>query len=364
MHKESSALLFASAKPSSMDREETLPSRFLRLLERLDVQKSVKNRVVAVKMHVGGGVGYSTVHPLFVRLLVEHLKRGSPSRIFITDASVEGADMRGYCRQTVGAPLLPAIGKDGRDVSRRYLRWDKIKSVEIGNPVLNADVLINLSHVKAHGDCGFGGACKNLAMGCVPPGTRMKMHSLEGSLTWNRKKCIRCDRCLRECPTKANRFDEDGEYRIFWHNCRMCQHCVLACPESAISIMRPEFDLMQEGLARVAQAVLNNFGSGSVFHINFLTFITIFCDCWGLTTPALVPDIGIIAGRDIVAVDQASLDAVKTSDLIPGSLTPPYRLGKGRHLFEKIHGKDPYAQVRSMEQLGMGSTKYALTEIK
>jgi hypothetical protein len=188
------------------------------------------------------------------------------------------------------------------------------------------------------------------------------MHSLEGRLVWSRAKCVRCGKCIQECPTKANRFTKEGEYDIFWHHCRMCLHCMLACPTGAIRITRPKFDLFQESLARVAKLVLDEFAAEDVFHLSVATFVTIFCDCWGFTTPALVPDIGIFGGTDIVAVDHAALSSVKTRNLIPGSITPPYRLGKGKHLFEKLHAKDPFVQIRAMERLGMGSTKYRIVE--
>ena len=357
-------VLFASAKPDRMDRNETLPARFQRLLERLPLKERVKGKTVAVKMHLGGGLGYSTIHPLFVRLLCDHIKEGKPRKVFVTDSSVKNAEVRGYSEHTLGVPLLPALGKDGKDVSRKLVGWSKIKSVEVGNPILDTDVLINLSHLKAHGACGFGGACKNIAMGCVPGSSRQKMHALEGKLIWEREKCIRCGKCLKECTTKANKFNDKGEYEIFWHHCRMCMHCALVCPTNAILIKKPKYDLMQEGLARVTKAILANFRREDLFHINFLTFITIFCDCWGMTTPALVPDIGIMAGQDLVAVDQASLDAVKTKDLIPGSITPPFYLGKGRHLFEKLHARDPYSQLRALERLNVGISRYKLTNVR
>lgn len=356
-------VLFASARPERVDRGLTLPARFDRLLERLNVSGAVKGKTVAVKMHVGGGLGYSTIHPLFVRLLVEHIRKGGPKRVFVTDGSVRDAARRGYTEETVGAPLASSIGDNGKDVKPRRTRWPHMKTVYLGKPILDADVLVNFSHVKGHGDCGFGGACKNLAMGCVPDRTRQAMHSLEGKLTWERGKCIRCNRCIEECPTDANKFDENGEYRIFWHHCRMCLHCMLACPTKAITIAEKKFDLFQEALARTAMEVLKSFRADRVFHINVLTNITVFCDCWGLTTPSLVPDVGIFASRDIVAVDEASLKAIRTADLIPGSLTPPYRLGKGKHLFEKIHGKDPFNQVRALERLGAGSGRYVVRTV-
>ena len=94
---------------------------------------------------------------------------------------------------------MASIGDDGKNVVKTETGWDKLPPVLLGKPILDADVLINFSHLKGHGDCGFGGACKNLAMGCVPGSSRRDMHSLEGSLTWNNEKCIKCNKEAPYC---------------------------------------------------------------------------------------------------------------------------------------------------------------------
>jgi len=354
-----STVLFASAVPARMDRDQTLPVRFQRLLDKLAMARRVKGRTVAIKMHLGGGMGYTTIRPLFVKLLVSHLReKGGAKDVFITDGDVSSAGDRGYAVQTVGARLVPACGKNWKNVRKVATGWSALAGVQIGRPILDADVLVNFSHVKGHGDCGFGGACKNLAMGCVPPATRGALHGLEGDLTWDKAKCVHCGKCIKECEPKANKFTDKGEYVIFWHHCKGCAHCMLICPTGAIRMSNRNFNLFQEGLARVSMLVVNNFRKDDIFHI------TPYCDCWGLSTPALVPDIGIMAAGDIVAVEEATLDAIKTRNVLPGSIVPPLTLGRGRHLFEKLHSRDPYAQPRLLERLGAGTRKYRLVEVK
>lgn len=359
-----SKVLFASARPEKLDRDRTLPAKFSRLLALLPIQERVAGKTVAIKMHLGGGIGYSTIHPLFVKLLVDHIKAGNPKRVFVTDGSITGASDRGYAKETIGAELVPALGADGKDLVRLETGWPSLPVAWLGRPIVEADVLIDFSHIKGHGACGFGGACKNLAMGCTPGETRGAMHGLEGELVWDKSKCTHCNKCLEECSTQANTFNEQGDYNIFWHHCRRCMHCMLACPTKAIRIQAPQFNLFQEGLARVAKLVLDTFKPEDVFFINTLMHITIYCDCWGFTTPALVPDIGIAAGQDIVAVEQACLDMIKSEEVIPGSITPPYMLRDGKHLFEKLHGKDPYVQVQWLEKLGLGTTRYDMADVK
>lgn len=347
-----------------MDIDCTLPARFVRLLKQLGVAEQVKGKTVAIKMHVGGNFGYSTIHPLFVKLLVDHLKTGKPRRVFITDGDIGSAAARGYAVETVGAELVPLCGPDWKSVRKLSTGWPRLKHILAGEELLKSDVLVNFSHVKGHGDCGFGGACKNLAMGCIPPLTRRDLHQLEGDLVWEKAKCTHCKKCIEVCPTKANSFTDKGEYQIFWHDCKMCQHCVLACPVKAIDIPGRNFAIFQEGLARVAKLILDQFAAGNTFHVNVLTHITPFCDCWGMTTPAIVPDIGIMAGDDIVAVEEASLDSIDFKKVIPGSIPLPLKLRKGKHLFEKLHARDPYLQIRSLEKLGAGTGKYKLEEVR
>lgn len=157
---------------------------------------------------------------------------------------------------------------------------------------------------------------------------------------------------------------ESGEWSVFYHHCRFCQHCVLVCPEGAIEMRGGAYADFQRGMALTTTEVLKTFDEGHKLFINFLTDITIFCDCWGMTTPRLVPDIGILAGRDIVAIEQASLDMIRLEDLIPGSLPDHIELGEGKHLFEQIHGKDPHLVIDYLAELGQGKKEYTLREIQ
>ena len=107
-------------------------------------------------------------------------------------------------------------------------------------------------------------------------------------------------------------------------------------------------------------------GNGKdLFFINFLTDITMYCDCWGFSSPSLVPDIGILAGNDIAAIETASLDMIKTENLIQNGL-PKNRntLGKGEHLFEKIHGKNPYTMIQYLEDYYECSSEYEIKEVR
>jgi len=358
-------ILFADARVRDLVPDQTLPAKFRRLLEKMDLASMVKGQVVAVKMHLGGNIGFTTIHPLFVRILIEEIKKGGAKRVSVMDGSTGGAVARGYTRETIGAPIVSCFGKGGEQLHKKKVGFPGLNWAYYGAECWDADVFIDLSHIKGHGMCGFGGAIKNIAMGCVPPKTRGDIHRVQGGIVWDADKCIRCQKCVKECPRHANRFDENGNYQVDWHECTYCQHCVLVCPENALELSDDDFAKFQDALAHVAAVFLKNFKPDKVLFINVLMNITIFCDCWGLSTPSLVPDIGIIAGRNIVATETASLDKIKFSKLMKEGLPHGRKivLKKG-HLFERIHGKDPYMQVRKLDDLGFGPADYKIVNVK
>nr|MDD6335945.1 DUF362 domain-containing protein [bacterium] len=355
-------LFFSPVDFSRYNADETLPHRFERMLERLPINDKLEGKSVAIKMHVGRSVGYTTIPPLFVRILVEHIKKvgGKP---FVCDQEVDDAEARGYTQAFLGCPVVAVCGQLGKYFYTRQVDYKTFHEVDVAGHIADADFMIDLSHVKGHGACGYGGACKNIAMGCVTDRTRAQIHSLEGGLVWDESKCIHCEECVQGCNHNANSF-KDGKYDIFYHNCTFCQHCVKVCPTGAIVMDDNRYDDFQYGMALCTSEVLKTFEPGHVYYINFLMDITALCDCWGMSTPPLVPDIGILAGDDIVAIERASLDMIKVENFMPiGAPTGTQLSGKG-HLFEQLHGRDPFVQLRQLAHHGLGSEEYTLTEVR
>ena len=361
-------LLFARYAPKTLEPDRAIGAKWERLLDRLELAGTVKGKRVAVKMHLGGGGGFSTIHPYFVRRLVGKLKEAGCAEVFVTDmpGNVRDAANRGYTAETLGCAILPVAGSADKYLYTRKIEpaFRTLTEVHLAGEVMDADVLVDLAHVKGHGACGFGGASKNLSMGAVTGTTRGDIHRLEGGLDWSKDKCTRCRKCVEHCPNGAMSFTDAGELEVFYHHCKYCQHCVLICPERAIRMVGGRYKDFQQGMALTTAAILDAFRPDRALFINLLMDITVWCDCWGMTTPQLVPDIGILAGRDIVAIEQASLDLIRAEDLIPGSLPPGWKLRrKGTHLFDRIHSKDPYEIVRALAKLGAGNPKYRVTEV-
>jgi uncharacterized protein len=362
-----SQVLFASADVDRLEASASLPAKFLRLLAKLPMERLCKGNVVAVKVHLGGNLGYTTIPPLFMRLLVQKIKEAGCKSVFLTDGAgaTDNATPRGYTAEVLGAPVVMAAGVSEKYFYTKKVKYKTLKQLHLCGNIVDADTLINFSHFKGHGDCGYGAACKNLAMGCVTTQSRGDLHQLEGGMALDSELCTGCRKCVESCTHGAASWDkEKNRLKVFFHNCTYCRHCMLVCPKGAIKITGGGFVPFQRGLALAAKEVLKAFDPKQVLHINSIMQVTMLCDCWGLSTRSLIPDVGIVASDSITAVENASLDLTRDFDPIPGSLPKGRQLVPGKHLMERIHAKDPYVQIDQLEAVGLGSRKYNLIEVK
>lgn len=361
-----SEVLFADATVTRLEMNATLPAKFQRMLRKLQLRKRVKGKRVGVKMHYGHSLGYSTIHPVFVRALIDALKRAEAAHVVVMDNKPEDGVLRGYTPDILGCNVVSTFGQAGKYLYRQRIGFKGLDFVEYGGEAVDCDFFVCLSHVKGHGSCGFGGALKNIAMGVIPWPSRLKIHKLEGGIVHDAELCNECQKCVKNCPNKAISFDKDHKRVVFFHHCTYCQHCVLICEQGALRMGGRKFEDFCKGMALVTAGFLKKFDPENLLFINVLTDITVFCDCWGMTTPSLVPDIGILASEDIVAIDTASLDLIKTENLLPNGLPKKGRklLDIEGHLFERIHNKNPYLMVNRLQELHGGSREYVVREVR
>jgi uncharacterized Fe-S center protein len=364
-----SPVLFAPVR-SKMKR--SLVARAGDLLDRAGLPSAVEEGdLVAVKLHFGerGNTGF--VQPIFVREVVSRVKAAG-GKPFLTDANTLYRGARGnavdhlacaihngFGYATVEAPLVIADGLDGRDGCDVPIANGKhFESVRIGSAVVHADAMVVVTHVKGHEAAGFGGALKNVGMGLGCRSSKQRMHA-DFSPDVDVEKCTACKRCEWWCPVQAIAVGPDRVAVVDFETCYGCGECVASCPFGAIGIQWGDGDpsKLQEKIAEhFAGAVAGK--EGKVVYLSFITNVSPDCDCWGFSDAAVVPDIGVLASADPVAIDQAALDLVEQAAGLAGSRGEG--LHEGQDKFKEITGVDGTAALAHAERLDLGSRRYEL----
>ncbi len=364
---------FGSARQARLEAKETLPAKLDLILERLNLRERVKGETVALKMHTGNNLSYSTVHPVFVRKVVQAVKEGG-GKVFVTDVNwdVKGAEERGYSSETIGCPVFPTAGPDEKYFYSHHHPYKNIQDWKVAGLIQDASFLINLSHVKGHPSCSFGAAFKNLALGCMIGETRGAMHdAMHFDRYWFADRCP--DAAVRQrivdvCPHDGIVIDRDDPQEMHLHpeQCNQCGRCLRVAPSGSLKIDPVNFHTFQEACAISTSITLSTFAPGKAVHLSLATHMTPVCDCFGFTSLPILPDVGVFGSDDIVAIDQAVLDMTSSLRLIeenlPTSMEVHTREG---HPFRWLHGphKDPYLVCEYGEQLGLGSRQYELVDV-
>ncbi|MFA4874591.1 MAG: DUF362 domain-containing protein [bacterium] len=312
---------------------------------------------VAVKMHFGerGTDGY--IRPEYVKPVIEMI-RAANARPFLTDTNtvysgprrdavghLEVAAEHGFTQEAMGVPILISDGVRGTDFVEVPVKGRHFKRVKIASGICDADSMIVLSHVKGHLLAGFGGALKNLGMGCGARTGKFEMHS-SLSPEVDLEKCEGCGTCVATCGQKAIQIVE-GHAVIDSSLCAGCGECIVECPYGAIGVQWSEgAQGVQERFVEYATGAM---AGRRAFFINFINHVSPNCDCMSRGETPMVPDIGILASADPVAIDQASYDLVFKA---------------GGDVFEKAHpGIDCTIQLAYAEKMGLGRRSYELVGI-
>jgi uncharacterized Fe-S center protein len=344
------------------------------LLDRVELSKRIKpNGTVAIKLHFGERGNTAFVRPIFLRRIVERVKElgGKP---FLTDtitlyrgtrseavSHIITAVENGFSLSAVGAPIIIADGLVGNASVRVPIEGKTFNKVSIAHDIYYAVSLIGVAHFKGHELSGFGGAIKNIAMGCASREGKLRQHSNLGPKV-KRKACVGCGTCVEWCAQGAIEV-KDGRAFIDPHRCVGCGGCITICPNGAIQIRWSKaFQTFQQKMVEYAYGTLKNKGKRVVF-LNFITQVSPYCDCYGHSDIPLVADVGILASHDPVAIDQASVDLVNSQ---PGSLTSPYTTGlpSGSDKFRAVHKDvDWEVQLAYGEEMGLGKREYELVRI-
>ena len=368
-----SQVYWGSPRQARLEARETLPAKLDLILDRLHVRDRVKDETVVIKMHTGNNTVYSTVHPVFVRKVVQAVKDGG-GKPFIADVSwdAKGAEERGYSSETLGCPVYPAAGPDEKYSYPHPRTFKNIQEWHVAGFIQDATSMINFAHAKGHPSCGYGGAFKNIALGCMAGRTRSAMHdAMQRDRYWFPEKCpdeATRQRIIDACPHAALVADKQDSRELHLHmeQCNQCGRCLQVAPPDSLKIAAVNFHAFQEACATSTSVTLSTFAPGKVTHLVLATQMTPLCDCFGFTTMPILPDAGIFGSDDIVALDQAVLDLTGRTRLIEENLPTAMEVHtREGHPLRWLHGpmKDPYLVVQYGEQLGLGSREYELVDV-
>jgi len=354
---------------------ENLFNKLQRLLETAGLGEMIdQGALTAVKLHFGEKGGHAYIRPVFIRTIVEQIKHlgGKP---FLTDSNTLYPGQRkeavsalscgianGFAYAVVEAPLIMLDGLRGSSAKRVPIPGELLSSVAIGLEILEADCLICVSHFKCHELTGFGGAIKNLGMGCSSREGKLEQHSNVAPKVAE-KFCNLCQACLKACAHEAISFLESGA-RIDPDRCVGCSRCITVCEQKAIQIQwNEEADKVMRKMAEYALGAVTG-KKGHQLFINFITQVSPACDCYGHSDAAIIPDLGILASTDPVALDQACADLVNQAQGLPGTALASGHEPGG----DKFRGVHPHIDwevaLEHAAKIGLGRREYVLKRLK
>ena len=376
-----------------------LPNKLKRLIKRAGIgQIDFENKFVAIKMHLGEPGNLSYLRPNYARVVVDVVRElgGKP---FITDCNtlyvggrknaldhLDSAYANGFNPFQTGCHTIIADGLKGLDeVEVPVAGGEYVKNAKIGRALMDADIVISLTHFKGHEQAGFGGAMKNLGMGGGSRAGKMEQHSA-GKPSVNAEACIGCRQCSKICAHGAFSFDETREHefaggrvrevnvaRIDHDRCVGCGRCIAVCNQDAI---KPGYaaaaEVLNYKIAEYTKAVVDGRPS---FHISLAIDVSPNCDCHDENDKPIVGDIGMFASFDPVALDQACIDAVMAQPALPDT-----ELTRMRHKLEaageldEAHAHDKFyvthpdtdwkSCIDHAEKIGLGTHEYELIEVR
>ncbi len=337
-----------------------------------------ENKYVAVKMHFGEPGNLAFLRPNYAKAVADVVKElgGKP---FLTDCNtlyvggrknaldhLDSANLNGFNPMTTGCQVLIADGLKGTDEALVPVEGGSyVKEAKIGRAVMDADVFISLNHFKGHEAAGFGGALKNIGMGCGSRAGKMEMHSA-GKPHIDQDLCIGCKACAKICAHDAPQYKKK-KASIDHNKCVGCGRCIGVCPKDAVLPASDESnDIMNRKIAEYTKAVIDGRPS---FHISLVIDVSPYCDCHAENDAAIVPNVGMFASFDPVALDVACADAVNAQPVMSNSkLDDCGEEERACHHHDHFTSIFPDTNWRSAVEhgakIGIGNMEYELITVK
>lgn len=357
------------------DVHENLQQKLTRLMKTAGMGDiDFQDKFVAIKLHFGEPGNLAFLRPNWARTVTDFVKErgGKP---FLTDCNtlyvggrknaldhMDSAMLNGFNPMTTGCQIIIGDGLKGSDeVEVPVVGGEYVKNAKIGRAVMDADVFISLTHFKGHEEAGFGGCLKNIGMGCGSRAGKMEQHNA-GKPHVAQKYCIGCGQCRKICAHGAP-IIENGKAHIDHDRCVGCGRCIAVCPKNAVQINWDETTTnLNCKIAEYTKAVVDG---RPCFHISLVIDVSPNCDCRPENDMAIVPNVGMFASFDPVALDMACVDAVNAQTPLRGSAADDAHAKAHVHdHFQRLH---PDTNWRSClehgEKIGIGTREYELIKI-
>ena len=357
------------------DVHENLQQKLTRLMKTAGMGDiDFQDKFVAIKLHFGEPGNLAFLRPNWARTVADFVKErgGKP---FLTDCNtlyvggrknaldhMDSAMLNGFNPMTTGCQIIIGDGLKGSDeVEVPVVGGEYVKNAKIGRAVMDADVFISLTHFKGHEEAGFGGTIKNIGMGCGSRAGKMEQHNA-GKPHVAQKHCIGCGQCRKICAHGAL-IIENGKAHIDHDRCVGCGRCIAVCPKNAVQINWDETTInLNRKIAEYTKAVVDG---RPCFHISLVIDVSPNCDCRPENDMAIVPNVGMFASFDPVALDMACVDAVNAQTPLRGSAADDEHAKAHVHdHFQRLH---PDTNWRSClehgEKIGIGTREYELIKI-
>ena len=359
---------------------EGLPAKLKRLMKKAGfASMDMEGKFVAIKMHFGELGNISYLRPNYAKAVADMVKEagGIP---FLTDCNTLYPGSRknaiehmycawenGFTPMTVGCPVIIGDGLKGTDdIAVPIEGGTYIKEAKIGRAIMDADIFISLTHFKGHETTGFGGTIKNIGMGCGSRAGKKDQHS-NGKPTIDPEVCRGCKRCMRECANQGLEFDETAKkMQVNAENCLGCGRCLGACNFDVIQFVNDAATKeLNCRMAEYAKAVVDGRPN---FHISLIVDVSPYCDCHGENDAPILPNVGMLASFDPLALDQACADLCLKQQPLPNSVLSD-NMKKADFCdhhdhFENTTVDSEYKScLEHGEEIGLGSREYELIEM-
>lgn len=367
---ETSKVYYTSFKTSF---SENLLQKLARLVITAGMTDKIdfNNKFTAIKIHFGEPGNLAFLRHNYAKVIADLIK-DEGGKAFLTDCNtlyvggrknaldhLDAAYGNGYTPFSTGCHIIIADGLKGTDETLVPINGEFVKEAKIGRAIMDADIFLSLNHFKGHESTGFGGALKNIGMGCGSRAGKMEQHNA-GKPSVTSDLCVGCGACTRVCAHSAITLSSK-KASINHDNCVGCGRCIGVCPVDAVGCSYDESnDILNKKIAEYTLAVLKD---RPHFHISLVCDVSPYCDCHSENDIPIVPNVGMFASFDPVALDMACADAVNRQPVIEGSVLSKCEHPHKDH-FRNTHPNTNWeVGIDHAMALGIGTKEYQLIQL-